>query len=182
MLYPSLNPRITTFNSAGVKLHRWTLQTPLAASRVLEVETVGAESTGRPPNGARAVVLHGFRPTFHCAWDYSFSSFRETWNGTAWVSSTEMQTAMALIDIAQACENYPVLVEVAIGIPDPWWFLARAYNDPQVVKDENGILHADLALKLVGESLLPAIPDFGGYFVPGYIQGTTAGGEGYFSG
>lgn len=181
MLYPSLQPRITTYTAAGASLNRWTLQHPKEMGRVLEVEIVGHESIGRPPNGMRSLVVHGFRPMVQLEWDYGLSSYEETWNGTAWVSKTEKPTMMALIDISQACENWPVQVEVSVGTPDPWWFMARTFRELQVVQDESAVLHKNLILRLQGESLMPSLPDFGGYFVPGYLPGTTDLAEGYFT-
>ena len=177
MLYPSFAPRITTYDASGHNLSRWTLQQPKGQGRILTIDPVAKESYGRPPNAMRSVVLHGFRIKFQCEWDYGLSSFKETWSGTAWNASVETPTMMALVDIAQASEIAAVQVEASKGVSSPWWFLGRTYNQVQDVQDQSGILHKNLITIIESETLMPSIPDFGGYYVPGYFA--TPGGDTY---
>lgn len=72
---------------------------------------------------------------------------RTTGMASTFITDPEDNTANALMDILDANEVYPVLIEPFVG--DPWpAFYANVFVDGLNLKDRKGLVHKDLDLKV----------------------------------
>lgn len=92
---------------------------------------------------------------------------------SARITDPEDNTANALMDILDANEVYPVLIEPFVG--DPWpSFYANVFVDGLNLKDRKGLVHKDLDLKVKAVDLTASVYlDPTGVFEPDVFQPLT---------
>jgi hypothetical protein len=117
-----------------------------------------ATMSGSDDHWGKRTNLKGFRPSLRVSWGYGIRCDHETWNGSTFVPTGQVDTHVSVAKILNSAANQPCLVEprTSYGLS----FLAQPEMEPFNLTDTKGIAYKGVEILLVG-TLPVALPTWG---------------------
>lgn len=161
--------RITLYAADGITpTKRYTLQKEDPEGLELSFPREGTtHNLGSGASYARQRNFHGYRPTLKCKWGVAIDpvhqqagkvvTLLETWTGSAWGASAQVNTAAALADIDDSSCKTPCLVEPHL---DKAFSFQAQPPDGHIfaLKDLRSVVHTKLDLALEATQLITSMP------------------------